>query len=1162
MRYLLVVYISFFNLTGLAGVNVWTSQGPCGGTVLTLAVHPADPGVMYAGTANGGVFKSTSGGTSWAPAGNISGSRQINALAIASSGADRIYAGTAGGVWVSTNGGAAWSGASTGLTCATVQSLAIDPADPSIIYAGTWGGGIFKSTDQGNHWSGVNTSLTNLFVYAVVHDPHAASTVYAGTWGGGVFRSGSGGSAWAPVNNGLTSLNVLTLAVDGASPAALYAGTWDGGVFTSTSGGNLWTGVNNGLTDATVYSLATGRINPAELYAGTPSGCFRSTNGGAGWIGVNSGLPSNPVYALAVHPSTADRVFAGTWMSGVYRSTNAGAGWTPSNAGLNNVTVRAVLATVTDPPAAFAGTWGGGVFRSTPGGSWEEASSGLLDYYVAALAADPANPSVMYAGTAGGVYKSTNGGNAWVAASEGLSSSHVRALVIDAAAPSTIYAGIWLGGVFKSTDGGGHWFPVNTGLASTEVFALAIDPVVTSTVYAATWGGGVFRTFTGGGSWEAVNTGLACKYVYSVAAEPVAVYAGTRTAGVFKSTDGGTVWIAANNGMTNPEVQALAIDPAVPARVYAGTAGGGIFRSTNRGGSWSTFNSGLLNHHILALTADAAAQVTTHAGTSGNGVYSFTRVTCLGPAITGQPSGTAIPFGQTATLSVTATGTAPLHYQWYQGVKGDTAHPSGNDAPVFTTPALTVTTSYWVKVSNACGTADSETATITVPPCTAPSITGQPSGRTILSGQSAALSVTAAGTAPLQYQWYKGQKGDTSVPAGAGTPGYTTPALTVTTAYWVRVTNACGTADSEAATITVTVCTGPSITVQPAGAAVQTGGTATLTVTATGTPPLHYQWYQGLKGDTAMPAGGDASTCTVPQLNQRTAFWVRVSNSCGISDSNSTWVECYHRTGNFTLGGYLGTGTVNPARAVHIRGGNAVFRMDRSVNTAAFMIVRTDEQGEILKTFLAGVNTTGPQSGCFLVSDLGRSTGGSAANRLTIGNAGDSIFSGQVHARGFVTTSSRTWKTNIRPLTGALALLRGMQGYRFSWKETGEETGGFLAGEVALFAPEWAESPKREWLADDRDAALELAGSGWPGGIAAGLSGGPEKMLHRPGTGDGFLFGAGQPSTGISYARLTAILLESIKTQERQIEELKRKRTRLQSLLDELRQLRATPPDR
>ena len=91
------------------------------------------------------------------------------------------------------------------------------------------------------------------------------------------------------------------------------------------------------------------------------------------------------------------------------------------------------------------------------------------------------------------------------------------------------------------------------------------------------------------------------------------------------------------------------------------------------------------------------------------------------------------------------------------------------------------------------------------PDCTPPSLTAQPAPATISAGASVTLSVTASGTSTLTYQWYQGPSGDTSNPV----PGANTPSINVapgtTTMFWVRVSNGCGSVDSAAATVTVSL---------------------------------------------------------------------------------------------------------------------------------------------------------------------------------------------------------------------------------------------------------------------------------------------------------------------------------------------------------------------
>jgi hypothetical protein len=92
-------------------------------------------------------------------------------------------------------------------------------------------------------------------------------------------------------------------------------------------------------------------------------------------------------------------------------------------------------------------------------------------------------------------------------------------------------------------------------------------------------------------------------------------------------------------------------------------------------------------------------------------------VQCDPPVILGinQPQGVVVDHGATATLEVKPDGSAPLKYQWYEGYSGMTFNAiAGATGRVFTTPALNQSTAYWVRVTNGCGTVDSNTATLTV----------------------------------------------------------------------------------------------------------------------------------------------------------------------------------------------------------------------------------------------------------------------------------------------------------------------------------------------------------------------------------------------------------------------------------------------------------------
>jgi len=74
--------------------------------------------------------------------------------------------------------------------------------------------------------------------------------------------------------------------------------------------------------------------------------------------------------------------------------------------------------------------------------------------------------------------------------------------------------------------------------------------------------------------------------------------------------------------------------------------------------------------------------------------------------------------------------------------------------------------------------------------------------QSVVSGQKATLKVVPGGNGPFKYQWYQGHSGSTAFPiAGATTNSLLTAAITTSSEFWVRVTNACGTRDSATATV-------------------------------------------------------------------------------------------------------------------------------------------------------------------------------------------------------------------------------------------------------------------------------------------------------------------------------------------------------------------------
>ena len=254
------------------------------------------------------------------------------------------------------------------------------------------------------------------------------------------------------------------------------------------------------------------------------------------------------------------------------------------------------------------------------------------------------------------------------------------------------------------------------------------------------------------------------------------------------------------------------------------------------------------------------------------------------PTITQQPASQTVTAGQAATFSVTASGDAPMSYQWF--MNGAAAGTNSSAFSIAQTATGQTGAQIYVVVTNAGGSATSATVTLTVTATgTAPTLTQQPVSVTVTAGQSAAFSAMATGTAPLTYQWF--MNGTT-----AGTNSNMFSIAQASTGQtgaqiYVKVSNATGSVTSNTVTLTVNSVapTAPAITQQPTNATVTVGQSATFTVTATGTAPLTYQWF--MNGGAV---GTNSSSYTISQttLGQTGAqIYVKVTNAVSTATSQT-----------------------------------------------------------------------------------------------------------------------------------------------------------------------------------------------------------------------------------------------------------------------------------
>ncbi len=245
----------------------------------------------------------------------------------------------------------------------------------------------------------------------------------------------------------------------------------------------------------------------------------------------------------------------------------------------------------------------------------------------------------------------------------------------------------------------------------------------------------------------------------------------------------------------------------------------------------------------------------------------------LPPTITNQPASQLAIVGSNPTMSVGATGDAPLTYRWRVGVTNDIANAT-NSSLTITNAQLTDSSDYVVVVMNPYGVVTSAIATLTIG--LPPSITNNPANQSVILSNAATFTVGATGSNPLGYQWLFNSN---------SIVGATSPSLTISNAqssdagnYSIVVSNAFGVTTSVVATLTVNIP--PSITSQPTNQLVVLNNNATFAVGANGDAPLSYQWRFNDTNDIS-GATNFSLTITNAQLTDVGGYSVVVANTYG-----------------------------------------------------------------------------------------------------------------------------------------------------------------------------------------------------------------------------------------------------------------------------------------
>ncbi len=672
-------------------------------------------------------------GSTWTPIGpqptassffgNVSG--RVNALVVDPCDAtgNTIYAGAAqGGVWKTTNGGTNWTAMTDGQLSISSGSLAVDPVagdctggHTGSIYYGTgeenfafdsfYGAGVLISHDGGVTWTKDNTFVNVTSGTPSVITPQSASA--AGPFIGGISVD--------PANT-----QVLLAAVQGISTQA-HSGIWR-----STDGGADWT-----LTPPTSYTPALPtQFDFATGVAFDPNDTLGKTAYAA--LGVPFCTGANGACGQAGDAELDN---------GVYKSTDAGITWTrlagvdtaagsnsgnygrisiavgPSSNGLPSgteliVSIADITASSNDLLGVFKSTDGGQTFATvtTP------AFCNQQCFYDMAVGISPANANVIFLGggpaaegsISGGsisqpcgnipadqgisaVIESTNGGQTWADVSCDNSSGtfiHVDTHAF-AFGPSNKFfigndGGVWSSTNVITSPGGQNWTNLNNTLSLTQFYpGNSIHPSNPQIGFGGTQDNGMQMfdgqlqwsdtASCGDGAWTAVDPST-----------PSTVYTTCEAIGQFgtilkNQMDGtgvgnGANWLALDtptmdNDNTN-FIPPVVVDPSTPQNVYFGTFR--VWQSTNGGISWNPISSDLRGAAnasnpncgggicvITTLAVAPNASGTIYVGADTGAIWVSTNATSSSPTFSeidrsNMPGRTVTQVVASPTLSTTA----------------------------------------------------------------------------------------------------------------------------------------------------------------------------------------------------------------------------------------------------------------------------------------------------------------------------------------------------------------------------------------------------------------------------------------------------------------------------------------------------------------------------
>lgn len=340
----------------VGGVNTWKSTN--GGSTWTLNSHWYGGGgkpyvhadlhcvkylngnICYLGT-DGGIARTTNGGTSWTTINGNMNIAQIYEIGLSALTANRLVTGHQDNGTNLLNG-SSWNEIYGGDGCACF----IDWSNNNTIVASYVYGDFQRSTNGGSSWTNIvtglpaQTSANSPWVAPIVQHPTQANTYYCGYKQ--VYKSTNQGSSWTQIGSIGTNLDRIKIAPSNTN--VIYV-TASGAIYKTLNDGGSWSNVTGSIpvglasiTDVTVDNLNENIVYVSLSGYSAGNKVYQSTDGGATWSNYSTGIPNLPTQSIVYKNNSNNAIYLGT-DNGVFYRDGSMSSWIPYNNGLPNIEV-------------------------------------------------------------------------------------------------------------------------------------------------------------------------------------------------------------------------------------------------------------------------------------------------------------------------------------------------------------------------------------------------------------------------------------------------------------------------------------------------------------------------------------------------------------------------------------------------------------------------------------------------------------------------------------------------------------------------------------------------------------------------------------------------------------------------------------------------------